>query len=141
MVLLLIFGLILIVVLILPRVVGLICKDELPNAYPVSICAVVGVAFAIAGISMLLKSRTSSEVLLSLMFLLVSAGLLIFAGLIVKGAIYLEFSRFVGSSARSKYKIIIRREHQQKALRIFIVYCCLVLFLMLLAAILQQKGL
>jgi len=128
-------------VLFLPGVVRLICKDELPNPYPVSICAVVGVAFAIAGISMLIMSRTPSAVLLSLMFLLVSAGLIIFVGLIVKGVIYLEYGYFVGSSSRSKYKIILRREHQQKALRIFIVFCCLVLFLMLLAAILRQKGL
>ena len=141
MAVLLVFGSILIMVLILPRIVRLICKDELPEPYPVSICVVVGIAFAIAGFSMLLKPETPSAVLLGLIFLLVSAGLFIFVGLIVKGVIYLKFGYFVGSSSRSKYKIVLRREHQQKALRIFIIFCCLVFSLMLFTAILRQKGL
>ena len=139
---LLVIGFIITIIIIFPRIYKLIYKDELPYPSHVSTYVAIGIAFAIAGLSGLIKPETVSTVLLSLLFLLISAGFFVSAGLFIKGIAYIVYGdNLDGRGFRKGSRVVFRREHQRKIIRIFIAYCGLMLFLMLVTAILREKGL
>ena len=115
-----------ILIFVFQRIYKLFYKDELPNPYEVTVYVTIGVAFAIAGVTVVLIPITVSSVLLSSAFLLVSAGLFALAGMAIKGVNHIQYT----SGSR----------HERKEIHIFIVFWCLLFFLMLLAAIFREIG-
>ena len=79
-------------IFVFPGIYRLVYKEELPSPLYVSVSVAIGTGFVVAGIFGIIKAERVSDIVMTLMLLLVAAGLFVDAGLIIKGIIYLEYT-------------------------------------------------